>query len=256
MRTGPDWEAIVATADDEELPVAISGSLDPVSLLDAYCNGVFPFPTDDSAAIEVNQALYEDDVACGRIHRIDDGNRAQPYSVTWWCPAWRPVIPKGALRLSRTLTREVRRSPLVTTCDIAYADVLYRCGLRRRRRWLTDELCASLVDLHRQGWAHSIEVWQEQTLVAGLVGVGIGHVFTIDTAFTTVSGGVKLAVCDLHHRLAATPVELLDVQVPSSHMSDLGASLMKRAHFRPSLASRQRVSLDRERYDAPRLVAR
>jgi leucyl/phenylalanyl-tRNA--protein transferase len=243
LRTGPDWESIVAAAGDADLPVAVGGGLDPVNLLAAYRSGVFPFPTDDARVIEVNQVLYERDVARGRICQLDGGSDERPYRVTWWCPAWRPVIRSGAVRVSRTLARERRRSSLVTTCDVAYAEVLDRCGLRREHRWLTDDLCASLLSLYRQGWAHSIELWQGQSLVAGLVGIGVGQVFSMDTAFTTINNGVKLAICDLDRRLAGTSVDLLDVQVPSGYTEALGASVVTRAHFRSKLRSREPVRL-------------
>jgi len=252
------WRRIVEAAPPLDLPIAVGGGLDPVSLLAAYRHGAFPFPNDEASAAAVNCVLYEADVARGDIACLSDRAPLGPFSLTWWHPPRRPVIHRGTVHLSRRLKQELRnRHAWTTRCDTAYERALTECRARRRQRWMTDELCRALLDLHRDGWAHSIEIWDGTELVGGLIGVAVGTVFSMDSAFSRRPNAAKVAVADLDRRLGGTPARLLDVQIPSAYTTALGGVTMSRAEYLAEvLVSHQRLVPRHGELDVRSLAAR
>jgi leucyl/phenylalanyl-tRNA--protein transferase len=221
------WAA--AAADG---PAAIGGTLAPSALLDAYRNGLFPFPTDDPEVIRTNTVLYQQQVADGQLPVLGDPGKADLYGITWWNPDPRPVIPRGGVHLSRSLRRRLRtRLHWSTTCNTAFAEVLEACAEGRTPAWLTDEYRTALSVLHRTGWAHSIEVWEGDELIGGLFGLGFGPIFSADSAFRRRPGAAQVAVADLDARLADSTVRCIDVQWQSPYLADLGAVPTPRAEY-------------------------
>ena len=109
--------------------------------------------------------------------------RADPYWVAWWSPDPRPVIGVGHVHLGRNVRKRLRRDAPATSADAAFGQVAEECRAGREPRWLTDPLLETLTVLHGQGWAHSIEVWQDDELVGGAIGIGIGGVISGDSLF-------------------------------------------------------------------------
>ncbi|WP_292675589.1 leucyl/phenylalanyl-tRNA--protein transferase, partial [Nocardioides sp.] len=130
-------------ADPDEDLVGIGADLEPGTLLAAYRSGLFPMP---------------------------DGGVRPP--MCWFSPVRRGVIPLDGLRVSRSLRRAVRACEI--RVDTAFTEVVSACAdPRRPQGWITDGVAAAYAELHRLGWAHSVEAWREGRLVGGLYGVGI-----------------------------------------------------------------------------------
>jgi leucyl/phenylalanyl-tRNA--protein transferase len=234
-------------------PVAYGGRLTAADLLTAYRAGVFPMPADGPGGALINRTLHEQDVACGRIAELP--GRADPYDLAWHCPDPMPVLDVGGVRFGRNTRRLVRNryAGWRTTADQCFAEVLAGCARDRRPQWITEELAAGLLDLHRAGWAHSVEVWDGDTLIAGLFGVAVGRVFSADSMFHTVPDASKVALADLAERLRPTPARMIAVQVPTPHVIAAGATTVSRQQFLATVAeSGDPILID----PSPQFVAR
>lgn len=190
--------------------LAAGGDLAPERLLYAYRHGIFPW--------------------------FDSG---QP--ILWWSPDPRCVMRPADFHLARRLHRSIRNSALVLTFNEAFGDVIAAC--RRRRRapvsgtWITPEMVDAYTELHRLGWAHSVEAWLGDRLVGGVYGLAIGQVFFGESMFSQASDASKIALLALCRRIAAHGFRLLDCQVTSPHLLSLGARTMRRSDFSAFLAA-------------------
>jgi leucyl/phenylalanyl-tRNA--protein transferase len=230
------WDGLAINGAPVDAPVAIGGRLDPGTILGGYRHGAYPMPAASAAETEANHFLYEDSVAAGTTVVLDSP-LPDPYALTWWSPDPRPVIPYGRLTKPRSLMKLLRnRLPWTTTADQGFDQVLAECRRDRTPVWLTDELCECMVELHKRGWAHSVEVWEGDELVGGAVGVGTGTVFALDTCFHRRTNASKVALLDMEHRLADTGVTLLDVEWDSEQNQRLGAGPIPRQEFLATLA--------------------
>ncbi|MGW3116652.1 leucyl/phenylalanyl-tRNA--protein transferase [Streptomyces sp. NPDC001107] len=219
-----------------DAPVAIGGRLDPATVLGGYRHGTFPMHAATAAHIEANHALYEDSVASGATVVLDSP-LPDPYALVWWSPDPRPVVPYGGLTKARSLMKLLRnRLTWTTTANQDFARVLAECRRDRTPEWLTTELCACMTALNQLGWAHSVEVWEDDELVGGAIGIGTGEVFVLDTCFHRRSNASKVALLDMEHRLAGSGVTLLDVEWDSERSRRLGAGPVPRHEFLATLA--------------------
>jgi leucyl/phenylalanyl-tRNA--protein transferase len=153
--------------------LGVGADLAPGTLLAAYRSGLFPMPVDA------------------------DG------PLGWWSPDPRGVIPLDGLRVSASLRRSCRR--YVTTVDTAFVDVVRACGdPRRSGGWITPGIVEAYAELHRLGWAHSVETrTAEGDLVGGLYGVEIGGLFAGESMFSAATDASKVALVALVERLVA-----------------------------------------------------
>lgn len=194
-----------ASAGEELL--GVGADLDPGTLLAAYRCGLFPMPV----------------------------RRRGP--VGWWSPDPRGVVPLDGLRVSRTLRASVRRFEV--TYDTAFDDVVAACAdPRRPHGWITPAVARAYGELHRLGWAHSIEVRSGGSLVGGLYGVEVGGLFAGESMFHHVTDASKVALVALVGRLRAAGAEgrVLDVQWCTPHLASLGAVAVPRADYLARLA--------------------
>ena len=123
--------------------------------------------------------------------------------------------------------------------DRAFSDVLRGCAKERRNgngTWITKEMGYAYQNLHDLGWAHSFEVWQDEVLVGGLYGVGIGQVFFGESMFSQKSDASKVALVKANEYLQHRGYKLIDCQIWSTHLGSLGARLMPRQKFLDVLA--------------------
>jgi len=188
--------------------LAAGGDLSAERLLYAYRNGIFPW--------------------------YDEG---QP--ILWWSPDPRCIIAPSELHLARRLRRTLAKSDFFVSFNLAFDDVIARCADERAGQpgtWITEDMSRAYRKLHCDGWAHSVEVWQGETLVGGLYGLSIGKAFFGESMFSETSGGSKLALLVLCRELVKRDFEVLDCQVVSPHLSSLGATLMPRPDFANLLA--------------------
>jgi leucyl/phenylalanyl-tRNA---protein transferase len=188
--------------------LAAGGDLSPARLLAAYAAGIFPW--------------YEE---------------GQP--ILWWSPDPRSVLYPHSLRVSRSLRRTLRRQTFSVSFDTAFPAVIDACARPRRYgsgTWITAQMRAAYVALHRLGWAHSAEAWRDGRLVGGLYGIAIGHVFFGESMFSIESDASKVALAATVTHLTGLGIRLIDCQLPSPHVESLGAVSIPRARFLRELA--------------------
>jgi leucyl/phenylalanyl-tRNA--protein transferase len=230
-----DWESFALPVACPALgsggePVAFCADLSPASVLGAYRRGIIPMPAPDEYFRMLNEFRYEDQVRSGTIGIV--GNEADdPYWVAWWSPDPRPVIDVGGVHLGANVRKRLRRDALTTTADVAFRRVAEACRADREPRWLTDALLDALTDLHAAGWAHSIEVWRDDDLVGGAMGIGIGGVMSGDSLFGRHPGAAAIAVADMSERLSQAGGALIDAQWDSPFLRSLGAGPIPRERY-------------------------
>lgn len=192
--------------------LAAGGPLSPTRLIMAYRTGIFPWFSDD-----------------------------QP--VLWWSPDPRAILLPGQVRVPRSLRKRIRNGGLHVTLDRAFDDVISACAGARRDHsgtWLSADMQAAYRQLHRQGYAHSVETWAGDTLVGGLYGVAIGRAFFGESMFSHERDASKLALVWLAGQLERWGFPFIDCQVPSGHLARMGATLVPRSEFARRLAAAAR----------------
>lgn len=183
--------------------LAAGGDLSSARLIAAYRHGCFPW--------------YQD---------------GQP--VLWWSPDPRTVLLPSNLHISRSLRKVLRSDEFTVTFDNNFAQVIHACAQPRVHEngtWITNEIQAAYFELHRQGYAHSVEVWHEQELVGGLYGIAIGQLFFGESMFSRLSNASKVGFVTLVSALKAAGFVLIDCQMPTSHLNSLGAHNISREDF-------------------------
>jgi leucyl/phenylalanyl-tRNA---protein transferase len=223
--------------------------------LSAYRNGIFPIPATDKYGRNVNEFRYEDQVASGAIGLVGSPHD-DPFRVAWWSPDPRPVIRVNDIHLGRNVRKQLRRGHEWTTADQCFRRVAEECRAGREPRWFTDELLETMVDLHEQGWSHSIEVWQDGDLIGGAFGIGAGGMLSGDSLFNRRPNTARIAVADMAARFAEAGGTLIDAQWDSPFLRSLGAGLLPRDDYLPLLAAQaERPVLPGEPRPARRLIA-
>ncbi|HVL03870.1 MAG TPA: leucyl/phenylalanyl-tRNA--protein transferase [Acidimicrobiales bacterium] len=199
----PTWDFPPAdTADDDGL-VGVGADLEPDTLLAAYRSGLFPMPLSGSG-----------------------GRRL----LAWWSPDPRAVLPLDGLVVSRSLRRSCRRFEV--RVDSAFEEVIHACAdPHRDGTWITPEVRRAYIRLHRLGWAHSVEAWDDGRLAGGLYGVAIGGLFAGESMFHHQRDASKVALVRLVEGLRAAGGGLLDVQWMTPHLASLGAVEVSRAEY-------------------------
>ena len=183
--------------------LAAGGDLSSERLLYAYRHGIFPW--------------YDD---------------RQP--ILWWSPDPRCILTPDAYRISRRTRRALKISDFRIQFNTVFSEVVDCCAAKRAGQpgtWITPEMQSAYQLLHEQGWAHSIEVWNNSTLAGGLYGLAIGKVFFGESMFSRESNASKAAMLALCQVLLKNKFALLDCQVESPHLMTLGATLIPRRQF-------------------------
>ena len=153
---------------------------------------------------------------------LEDGH------LGWWSSVDRAIMPLDGLRVSRSLRKSVRRFQV--TVDQAFEEVIERCAdPPREGSWITNDFIDTYTELHRLGWAHSIEVWDnEGTLAGGLYGVNIGSLFAGESMFHVARDASKVALFHLMVIMNSRDDGLVDVQWLTPHLESLGAKVIGR----------------------------
>jgi leucyl/phenylalanyl-tRNA--protein transferase len=183
--------------------LAVGGDLATERLLAAYAQGIFPWYS-----------------------------HGQP--ILWWSPDPRAVLFPERLKVSRSLRKTLRKRPYQVTLDRDFAGVIDGCAAPRddgAGTWITSEMRAAYIRLHRAGYAHSVESWVDGELVGGLYGVAIGRVFFGESMFTRRTDASKVAFVHLVRQLQVWGFELVDCQISSDHLKSLGAEEIPRGRF-------------------------
>jgi leucyl/phenylalanyl-tRNA---protein transferase len=188
--------------------LAAGGDLSPPRLLAAYRRGIFPWYS-----------------------------RGQP--ILWWCPDPRAVLFPQRFKTSRSLAKSARNRGFVTRINTAFREVIRACGspdLRPGGTWLSPEMRAAYLRLHKLGYAHSVETWHEERLVGGLYGVALGRVFFGESMFALERDASKVALKRLCDELIERGFHMIDCQMETPHLLSLGAELLPRMQFIDLLA--------------------
>jgi leucyl/phenylalanyl-tRNA---protein transferase len=188
--------------------LAAGGSLEPEWLLESYRRGIFPW-------FEAGQPIL------------------------WWSPNPRTVLAPCDFKVSRSLRKRVRRGEFEVTADRDFGGVISACAEPRRytdSTWITPSMLGAYRRLHELGWAHSFEAWSDGTLAGGLYGIAIGKVFFGESMFARRTDASKVALWHALRFLAAQGFELVDCQLPSAHLTRLGARSIPRPTFLAELA--------------------
>src|SRR5688500_20135538 len=154
--------------------------------------------------------------------------------LAWWSPDPRGVLLVDGLRVTRSLRRSLRRFDI--TIDTAFGDIVAACAVRPagEYEWITPEVREAYVELHRLGWAHSVEAWEDGRLVGGLYGVALGGLFSGESMFHRERDASKAALVILVDLLAARtdPANrMIDVQWLTPHLAALGAVSISRGAY-------------------------
>ena len=185
-------------ADDDGV-VGVGADLEPGTILAAYRSGLFPMPIAQSV-------------------------------LAWWSPEPRGIIPLRNLKVSRSLHRSVRRYRV--SVDTAFKEVIDACAdPGRPHGWISDDIRHAYLNLHDLGWAHSVEVWDDDGLAGGLYGIAIGGLFAGESMFHRRTDASKVALVGLVDRLDDHADTLLDVQWATDHLRTLGCTEVSRATY-------------------------
>ena len=150
--------------------------------------------------------------------------------VFWVDPTMRGVFPLDGFRISRSLARRIRGTPFQITFDSAFADVMQGCA-DRAETWINDTILDLYTELFENGFAHSIEVWDDAELVGGVYGVSIGAAFFGESMFSRRTDASKIALAYLVDRLRQSGFTLFDTQFITPHLASLGAVEIPRAEY-------------------------
>ncbi|WP_131781367.1 leucyl/phenylalanyl-tRNA--protein transferase [Legionella gresilensis] len=195
--TFPDPEK----ADDQGL-LAVGGDLSPGRLLTAYSQGIFPWFDDD-------------------------------YPILWWSPNPRLLLIPQEFKVSRSLKKSLKKNYLVTF-DKAFEQVIHACATidkRKQHTWITSDMQQAYIELHRLGYAHSVEVWSADKLVGGLYGISLGRAFFGESMFHKERDTSKIALFYLCQLLMDWHFDFIDCQLSTPHLQSLGAIVVARQEF-------------------------
>ena len=162
--------------------------------------------------------------------------------IRWFSPRERGIIPLDGFHVSKRLGRVLRQGRFEVAVDRTFEDVVAACASRPAAEgtWIDVEIAESYAALHRAGFAHSVETWQNGELVGGLYGVTLRGAFFGESMFHRVTDASKVALAWLVERLRARGYMLLDIQWVTPHLASLGAVAVHRTRYRALLAAAMR----------------
>ncbi len=193
--------------------VAVGGDLRSATLIDAYGKGIFPW--------------------------------YQEAPILWFSPDPRMVLLPEKLRVSRSLRRVLNKNQFEVRFDTAFDRVITACAAVERPgqsgTWINSDMVRAYNDLHREGYAHSCEVWRDGRLAGGLYGVSLGGAFFGESMFTLEPDASKVAFVRLIERLREWAFTLVDCQIFTDHLARFGARELPRGEFLQTLAGALRL---------------
>jgi len=195
---------------EEDGLLAIGGDLSMERLLLAYSNGIFPW--------------------------YDEGS-----PILWWALNPRMVLIPEDFKISKSLKQKIRKAEFSITFDGAFEKVIEQCSLVPRMdqhgTWITDEMKQAYIDLHKLGFAHSVECYFENELLGGLYGVSLGKAFFGESMFHHKTDASKIAFCALMQKLKEWDFHLIDAQMETPLLKSFGAKLIPFEDYREKLNS-------------------
>ncbi len=203
----PEFPKLDEHAPGDE-PVAFGGELSQQCLLSAYSQGIFPWFSHD-------EMIY------------------------WWSPDPRVILVPNQFKVTRSLSKSIRNRGYTITVNQAFEDTIINCSKRKKSEydidepgtWITKGMIQAYCELHRAGYAHSVETWLDGELVGGLYGVSIGKVFFGESMFSKARDSSKVALFHLVEHLKFWNFSLIDCQVRTKLFVSLGANEIPRKRF-------------------------
>lgn len=204
IRAGQPFPPLHSALREPSGLLAASTELRADHLLEAYKNGIFPWYSP-----------------------------GEP--VLWWSPDPRMTLTTAELKIPRSLAKVRRHRAWRITFDQAFSQVIQHCANTPRPgqngTWITSEVIAAYTELHRQGYAHSVETWYDHQLVGGLYGIAIGKMFYGESMFAHQADASKLAFVTLVEHLHQAGFKMIDCQVYTDHLARFGAYEIPREAF-------------------------
>jgi len=184
--------------------LAVGGDLGTERLLLAYRRGIFPWYSEGDP-------------------------------ILWWSPEPRLIIEPGFVHVSKSLTKIIKQRLFEIKFDTAFRTVINNCANIPRKdgrgTWITKEMKNAYIRLHHLGYAHSVEAWQGERLAGGLYGISLGRAFFGESMFFKVSNASKIALIALANILEKWNFNMIDCQVSTKHLMNMGAYEIDRREF-------------------------
>ncbi len=184
--------------------LAVGGDLSPERLVLAYRNGIFPWFEDEG-------------------------------SFFWYAPDPRYVLFPAELKIHKSMRSVFNQNKFRYTLDTCFNEVIRACALVSRTgqdgSWISEPFIEGYTELHRQGLAHSVEVWHDENLVGGLYGLALGRIFFGESMFAREPNASKAGFITLVRALQQSGFWLIDCQQQTSHLESLGARGISRELF-------------------------
>ena len=188
--------------------VAVGGELTPKRVLAAYQQGIFPWPHEG-------------------------------YPLLWFCPDPRFVLPLDQIHISQSLKKTLKHNLYEIKFDTVFHEVITHCARRERPdqdgTWINDDIVSVYTQLHEQGYAHSVEAFEEDQLVGGLYGISLGGIFFGESMFALKANASKIAFVVLLEQLKKWDFDLVDCQSETEHLERFGAVHWPREQFLKAL---------------------
>jgi leucyl/phenylalanyl-tRNA--protein transferase len=184
--------------------LGIGGDLRPERILLAYQFGIFPW------------------------YNAED-------PIVWWCPDPRFVLYPSKVHISKSMRPYLNKNKYSVSYDQCFAEVIAQCKTINREHqngtWITNEMEAAYIKMHELGYAHSVEVWNEDRLVGGLYGINLGKCFFGESMFAVENNASKFGFIKLCKALEAKQFTLIDCQQATPHLRKLGGQFISRNTF-------------------------
>ena len=192
---------------EEDGLLAIGGDLRWERLVLAYCNGIFPWYSDDEP-------------------------------ILWWCTKPRFIIKPNEVRISKSMKRVFNRGEFKVTFNNDFEGVISNCKALREKgegTWITDDMKEAYINLFNKGFALSVEVYKESKLVGGLYGVKIGRCFFGESMFSIETNASKVALISICKKLERENYLFLDCQMHTNHLESMGGKFVSWGEFKSML---------------------
>ena len=189
---------------EEDGLLAVGGDLSFERLILAYCNGIFPWYSE-----------------------------GEP--ILWWCPKPRFIIKPSEINISKSMKRVFNKGEFNVTFDKDFNEVIKNCKELRENKegtWITNEIMEAYINLHKKGFATSVEVYKDQELVGGLYGVKIGKCFFGESMFSKKSNASKVALISICKKLEEEGYIFLDCQMHTNNLESIGGTCVSWKEFK------------------------
>ncbi|RVU01983.1 leucyl/phenylalanyl-tRNA--protein transferase [Mucilaginibacter limnophilus] len=188
--------------------LAVGGDLSTERLMLAYRNGIFPWYSDETP-------------------------------ILWYSPHERFVLYPNNIKISKSTRQVLHSNRFTVTINKAFAEVIQACSAAKREgqdgTWITSDMINAYINLHKKGFAHSVEVWQDGELAGGLYGVEVGNVFCGESMFSRVSNASKTSLIYL---CQSGKYKLIDCQLHTEHLESMGAQMISREEYMQMLTEK------------------